>query len=299
MDSDPMVQDFMIVKDFVLKTPNYEGRKMSLNGFRVEPVNLVDNVLRRDDTDFLSTGFLELERCLGGLDGGDLVVVASDTARLNSSFALTLIQKICVLGERPTMYFTPGCKADIVFFELLVNCGKLHSSPQRGYGEADVNNLNIALSRLGESHFFLNDSPDILLKDLSAALAGLVTSYGVRIALINHLDFIRTDERRGFISDETEEIMKTLKSLARTLDIPIVLFVMVAEMGGRLPLLSSIGPYGLVERFADVILILQDRNDERPCMVDVHVARSRGGLNEVIPLEYVATQYRFESSVKQ
>ncbi len=276
-------------------TQKYDEAALGKGGIDVELVRLTDYICLKEEPEYLPTGFDKLDDRLGGLDGGDLLVVASDSARLNSTFAVSLVQKTCVIKGTPVMYFSPGCRASFFFHELLVNCARLTSSPRRGCKGKEIDALNEAMPAIAKSYLYVHDSPDLPLGNLTAMIMGTSSTYGVRLVVINNLDFIRTDERAGFMTDETEDIIRGLKMTARAANIPIVLLANVPDMTGKEPRMPLVDPYGIIGRYADVVLFLQDMDSVRAGEVDVTIARSRSGSSGVIRLCHIARQYRLEN----
>lgn len=155
--------------------------------------------------------------------------------------------------------------------------------------------MNEAMSAIAKSYLYVHDSPDLPLGDLTAMIMGTSSTYGVRLVVINNLDFIRTDERGGFMTDETEDIIRGLKMTARAANIPIVLLANVPDMTSKTPKMPLLDPYGIIGRYADVVLFLQEMGHARAGEVDATIVRSRSGINGAVRLCHIAHQYRLEN----
>ena len=278
----------------VLKTMWSGADAFHGDGVRIEMVDPGDAVRLRNVSNHVRSGFNDLEERMGGFGGGDLVVVASDVARLNSSFAVSLAQKVCVSGGHPVLYFSPGREASVLFSELLVNCGRLNGGWRFGRLADEAGRYEEARQALEKAALFVNDLPDILLEEIFVATGRAVERHGVRMAIVDHADFIRVRGGSYFGSGDAEEIAKDLKLLARMRNIPVVLLAPTGELYGSAPCPSVLGKYSSVCSYADSIVFLKDVNESRPGEVDACVIRKCGGVGGVARLVYIEHLYRLE-----
>lgn len=278
----------------VLKTMGGDGASFCREDIRVVTVDPGGAILRRTGSSHVSIGFSELEERMGGIEGGDLVIVAGNSGRLNSSFAISLIQRVCVAGRHPVLYFSPGCEASVVFFELLVNCGQLNGGWKRGYRHDELARFNETRKQLENTDLLVHDEPELPLSAIAPIVDGAIDVHGVRMVVVNHIDLVCAEGLSLFKSSQMEEIARSLKLLARTRNIVVALMVQVGIMCGSVRRFRALERYAPIDRYADAILFLQDLGHTSFCEVEASIVRSRLGANQGVRLGYIRHQYRLE-----
>jgi replicative DNA helicase len=252
----------------------------------------------------LSTGFPELDQVLAGLQAQDLIVIGARPSQGKTSLAFTMALNQACAGK-PVGFFSAEMPAKRLVMRALSGLGRVNSqSVATGLlREADFARLMEAGGKLYNAPLYLDDTPNISLAQLRSR-ARKMRRLGVVCIYIDYLTLIRHGDNRTPRYERVGEITKSLKNLARELDIPIVALSQVGrEAEGRLPTMADLRQSGEIEEDADVIIFIhRDRNSEdsgRDRLTIVDVAKDRNAATETIQLIFIPEYVRFESKAHE
>jgi replicative DNA helicase len=151
---------------------------------------------------------------------------------------------------------------------------------------------------------WISDTPGMRLLDLRAQARRMVGQHGVRIIIIDYLTLITNENAELARHEQIADISRSLKSLARELEIPVVALSQVSrDTEGKRPMLSNIRESGSIEQDADVVLFLhRDRNLEKDSTeavsvieTELIVAKQRNGPVGTIQIAFVPRYTKFEN----
>jgi len=168
----------------------------------------------------------------------------------------------------------------------------------------DFHSLTDAAARIYEAPLYIEDTPNMKLLDVRAQARRMITQHDAKIIFVDYLTLI-TPEREGNIPrhEQIAEISRSLKALARELNIPVVALSQVRrETEGKQPTLADLRESGSIEQDADVVIFLHrdrvgtDQDDSRNDIVtEVNVAKQRNGPVGMIRLAFLPQYTKFES----
>lgn len=227
----------------------------------------------------ISTGFLELDAVLNGYNPGDLVIIAGRPSQgktalaMSSMLSLGLEQVPCVLFPREMSRLQTSQR----FVSMLSHVGLSKVRTGRGLSEKDLQDMNTAIKTIERTSILVdNDFGDI--NQISSAIRMYQSRYSTKVVFIDYLQLIPM-----YSDDLTNEIgnaTRTLKTLARSLNITVVLLSQLnrgveSRSGGR-PRASDLRQSGRIEEDADVVILLH-RDEEVPEDAEIIIAKNRQG----------------------
>ena len=167
----------------------------------------------------------------------------------------------------------------------------------------DVKRIQEAASRWYEAPLYTIDTPNMRLLELRAMARRLVTKYDVKIIFIDYIGLITTEDNKREQWEQVSEISKSLKALARELEIPIVALSQVArDAEGQEPNLAQLRGSGSIEQDADVVMFLhRDRLKEEIAAQEgkIILAKQRNGATGDIPIMFIPSYSKFESKAEE
>jgi replicative DNA helicase len=254
------------------------------------------------------SGFTDLDDLTTGFQKGDLVVIGGRPSMGKTAFSLNVAQKVGVELKEPVAIFSLEMSTRQLALRMLCSEGMVDSNKVRkGFvGKQDWHKLTSAAGRLVEAPIFIDDSSDINVLEMRAKARRLKMEHGLSLVVVDYLQLMRgrmSFERR---EQEISDISRSLKALAKELDIPVVALSQLnrsVEMRtDKRPSLADLRESGAIEQDADVILFLYrdevyDReNEDKKGKAEVIVAKQRNGPTGVVRLSFQGYCTRFTSA---
>src|SRR5579885_3358349 len=251
----------------------------------------------------IPTDFKDLDKLLGGLQRSDLIIVAARPSMVKSSFALCLARNAAVrFGAKVGIFSLEMSQLQLaqrlLFSESGVDSSRLS---QANLSPAERRKLAEALSVLAAAPIYLDDTPNIPLGELRAKARRLHHEVGLDLLVIDYLQLIQAGGRENRVQ-EISEISRSLKALARELNIPVValsqLSRAVESRSPHIPLLSDLRESGSIEQDADVVMFIYreevyERDTENKGIAEIHVAKHRNGPTGQVSLLWLEKLTKF------
>ncbi|MDR1909621.1 MAG: replicative DNA helicase [Spirochaetaceae bacterium] len=230
----------------------------------------------------IPSGFDELDRMTSGFQAAELIIIGARPSVGKTALALSMAANITLarnsLGQKmerriPAAFFTLEMPDQALMMRLLAaEAGVSSNALRTGYYTAsDLHKLVDAAGRLYEAPLFLVDMPNLKLLDLRAQARRLRAQEKVEIIFIDYLTLISSENSQLPRHEQVAEISRSLKSLARELNIPIVALSQISRdvekrnsSGSARPVLADLRESGSIEQDADLVLFLhRDRKAEK------------------------------------
>ena len=218
-----------------------------------------------------------------------------------------MMEHIAIEQKIPCGFFSLEMSYEMIGQRLLsqvarVPGGKLKSGMLR---LEDFHKLQDAAGRCYYAPLYVVDVPNMPLLDLKAMARRLVVNQGVKIIFIDYIGLISTDMPTSQVWEQVSEISKSLKALARELNIPIVALSQVArDAEGNEPNLAQLRGSGSIEQDADVVMFLHRervKTVERDAVQDAKliVAKQRNGPTGDVDILFLSSYTKFENKAKE
>lgn len=276
-----------------------------------ESIRLLERLYERKElVTGVPTGFLDLDRLTAGLQPADLIVIAARPSMGKTALALNIAAHAAIECEPRVgvALFSLEMSKEQLVLRMLCAEGRVDSSKARaGYlGERDFPKLAQAAARLAEAPIFIDDSSDTSPIVLKAKCRRLMRERNSNLGLIiiDYLQLMRSARPGESREKEIAEISRSLKALAKELQVPVValsqLNRQVETRPDRRPLLADLRESGAIEQDADVIaFIYRDemyhRDSKDPGVAEVIIAKQRNGPTGTAKLTYLTQFTRFEN----
>jgi len=209
-----------------------------------------------------STGFPKLDELISGLQRSDLVIVAGRPAMGKSSFALSLARHIGIREKAAIGFFSLEMTKEQLLERLL--CGEAKVSlKQLRDGMVSVKRwkdlLRVA-SKLQEARIIIDDTPGSSVLEIRAKARRMSSQYGLDLVIVDYLQLVEAGIRADIREQEIAYISRSLKKLARELNVPVIAVSQLSRAVERRepprPVLSDLRESGALEQDADVVMFI-------------------------------------------
>lgn len=240
------------------------------------------------------TGFYELDNILAGMQKSNLIIVGARPSVGKSSLALDFARHAAIKEKVPVGIFSlemsKGELIDrLICSEANIDLWKLRTGRLSSMGENDdFSRIGHAMGVLSEAPIFIEDSANINVMEMRTMARRLQAEHGLGMIIVDYLQLIEGRGRTDNRVQEVSEISRSLKGLARELDIPIIALSQLSRgiesrnRGDQKPRLSDLRESGSIEQDADVVLFIYredmvNRDTENKNVADIIVAKHRNG----------------------
>ncbi|WP_407436623.1 replicative DNA helicase [Treponema sp.] len=255
----------------------------------------------------IPSGFAELDSMTSGFQNSELIILGARPSIGKTAMALSMMEHIAIEQKIPCGFFSLEMSYEMIGQRLLsqvarVPGGNLKSGMLR---LEDFHKLQDAAGRCYYAPLYVVDVPNMPLLDLKAMARRLVVNQGVKIIFVDYIGLISTDMPTSQVWEQVSEISKSLKALARELNIPIVALSQVArDAEGNEPNLAQLRGSGSIEQDADVVMFLHRervKTVERDAVQDAKliVAKQRNGPTGDVDILFLSSYTKFENKAKE
>lgn len=260
----------------------------------------------------LQTGFFEFDGLTGGLLPSDLVVVAGRPSMGKTAFVLTLVEYVAVEQQIPVGVFSLEMSRSQFANRMLGMraCVSQHRMLTQRLADSEWVNWGIAIGPMAEAKIFVDNSCNIGVLEIRAKAKRLMAQHQIGLLVVDYFQLIGELEEIVSSQQDAVFISNTLKDLAKELEIPVVVVSQLSRQvelgsGGPRPQLSDFGEFGVLERSADLVMLLyrpemyhiiKDREGRSlEGVAEVIVAKQRNGPTGSVRLSFLKEYARFEN----
>ncbi|MBQ2916795.1 MAG: replicative DNA helicase [Clostridia bacterium] len=253
----------------------------------------------------IPTGFADLDYKTAGLHNSDLVLVAARPAMGKSAFALNIATNAAVQAKVPTVIFNLEMSKSqlvnrILCSEAMVDSNKIRTGKME---EDDWVKLATALGPLSEAPIYIDDTPGITVTEIRAKCRKLKMEKNIGLIVIDYLQLIQgTGKRNSSREQEISEISRSLKILAKELDVPVIALSQLSraaeQRADHRPMLSDLRESGAIEQDADIVMFLYrddyyNPDSEKKNIAEVIMAKHRAGSTGTVELLWLGNYTKF------
>ncbi|MBR6978630.1 MAG: replicative DNA helicase [Prevotella sp.] len=263
----------------------------------------------------ITTGYAKLDDMTSGWQKSDLIILAGRPAMGKTSFALSLAKNIAVDNRIPTAFFSLEMTNLQLVNRLISNTCEIDSKKIMNgqLDDAEWGRLDKNIRKLEGVPLFLDDTPGLSIFELRTKARRLAREKNVKIIMIDYLQLMNASGMRfGSRQEEVSTISRSLKSLAKELDVPIIALSQLNRSveqrdsdGGKRPQLSDLRESGAIEQDADMVLFVhrpeyyhiyhdENGNDLRG-MAQIIIAKHRKGAVGDVLLHFRGQYTRFDN----
>ena len=254
----------------------------------------------------VATGFGELDKLTAGLQAGDLVVVAGRPSMGKTTLALNIAENAAIGHQIATGIFSMEMPKEQVTFRIIGSMGRVSLSHLRTgrLSDEDWRRVNSAVSLMSGAPIFIDDAPGLTPTDVRARSRRLKREHDLGLIVVDYLQLMQTGASSENRATEISEICRSLKSLARELEVPVIALSQlnrsVEQRNDKRPVMSDLRESGAIEQDADVIIFIYREEvyiPETPKkgIADIIVGKQRNGPIGEFPLTFLGEFTKFET----
>jgi len=258
------------------------------------------------------TGFRDLDSLLAGLQPSDLVILASRPSIGKSSLALNIADHVACETKLPVGIFSLEMSKEQIIDRLLCMRGAVDSWKLRtgNLEDEDFGKLNYAMGMLSEAPIFIDDAPFLNVMELRTKARRLQMEHGLKLIVLDYLQLMTGVNSKGPENrvQEVSEISRSLKALARELNVPVLalsqLSRAVEHRPDRRPVLADLRESGSIEQDADVVMFIYredyyDKETEKKNIAEILIRKHRNGPTGDVQLFFKQEYMKFGTIEKK
>lgn len=278
-------------------------------------IDLIYDKKNNNKIDYLLTGFKKVDERLGGLQKSDLIVIAGRPSMGKTAFSMNIAQDIVFKQNKKVGFFSLEMSAQQIATRMLstlsgVSQQKIRTGDYES-STSDTKAVTSAIEMMQECDFFVDETPSITPMDLRGKARRMKREHGVDMIIVDYLQLMGVTRTRNFDQNrvnEISEITRSLKALAKELDIPVVALSQlnrrVEERNDKRPFLSDLRESGSIEQDADIVIFLYRDDQYNPSsenknVAEVNISKHRNGPVGLEQLTFIPHCTRFEDYYPQ
>ncbi len=252
------------------------------------------------------TGFVDLDDKTAGLHGSDLILIAARPAMGKTAFALNIAANAAIRSNTPVAIFNLEMSKDqlvnrILCIEAMVDSNKIMTGKLE---EDDWSKLASVVGPISDSGIYIDDTPGISIMEIRTKCRKLKMEKNIGLIVIDYIQLIQGSNNRknGSREQEIAEISRSLKILAKELNVPVIalsqLSRAVEQRPDHRPMLSDLRESGSIEQDADIVMFLYrddyyNPDSEEKDISEVIIAKHRAGSTGTVKLLWMGNYTKF------
>ena len=252
------------------------------------------------------TGFVQLDELTTGFQPSELIIVAGRPSMGKTAFCMNIAQFTAMQHKIPVAIFSLEMAKSQIVQRMLCSEARIdtHALRRGIMPEEDWPKLSLAAGRLSAAPIFIDDSAGISPLEIKAKARRLKAQHDLGLILIDYLQLIQTGLRVENRQQEISQISRSLKGLARELNIPVVAVSQLSRAvelrSNQRPRLSDLRESGALEQDADVVAFIYREEYYKPKsskkgIAEVIISKQRNGPTGTIELAFLKEYTRFEN----
>ncbi len=286
-----------------------EKASTSLSSLEVEMHDAVDHIdmlmNRSGELTGLSTGFAQLDEMTGGLQPGELFILAARPSMGKTALALNLARNVAVDSRKKVAVFSLEMTTRSLVMRMLSSEAQVDFAAFRsGLISTDAHSRLIeSAARLSEAQIWIDDTGSASILEMRAKCRRLKSQHGLDLVIVDYLQLARGDRNTQSREQEISEISRGLKGLAKELDIPVMALSQLnrgpeSRKEDKRPMLADLRESGAIEQDADIIGfiyrdVVYNKETEFEDLAELILAKQRNGPTGTVKLEFVGKYAQF------
>lgn len=293
-------------KLFALAESDQSQRLLSMWELVPDTFSIIEKHLHNQETyTGVPSGFSGLDKMTSGFQNSEMIIIGARPSMGKTALALSMIHHIAIQKNIPTGIFSLEMSYTQIGQRLISQIARMSGSRIRSgmMTQAEFQRLQDAAGVLYDAPLCIADTPNMKMLDLRAMARKMKQQYQVKIIFIDYIGLITSENYSSNTPrhEQVSEISRSLKSLARELDIPIVALCQVSrDSEGKEPTLANLRDSGSIEQDADVVMFIHrerkatDNNDEA-IEAKILLAKQRNGPIGNVDLIFLPSYAKFEN----
>jgi len=262
----------------------------------------------------VESGFTDLDRITAGWQKSDLIIVAARPGMGKTAFTLSLAANAALQFNRPVAFFSLEMSSVQLVNRLLSSQAEITSEAIRKgqLAEHQWQQLNSKIAPLSDAPIFIDDTPALSVFELRAKCRRLVAEKKVQLIIIDYMQLMvaGTDNRNGNREQEISTISRSLKAIAKELEVPIICLSQLSRevekrgTASKRPQLSDLRESGAIEQDADMVMFIyrpeyygmdvDDEGHSTKNTAEIIIAKNRNGSLNTVKLTFIGQYTKFK-----
>jgi replicative DNA helicase len=257
----------------------------------------------------LSSGFKKLDELTSGLHKSDLIIIAGRPSMGKTTLAINIVENIIINNPVPILIFSMEMSTNQVATRMLSSIGKIDLQKLRTgiLNDEDWPKLSYAVSLISGKNLFIDDSGSLSPFEISMKSRKLYKEYkDLGLIIIDYLQLMHVPGMHENRVSEISEISRSLKILAKDLNIPIIALSQLnrslEQRIDKRPIMSDLRESGSIEQDSDLILFIYrdeiyNKNSSNSNKAEIIISKQRNGPLGIVPLIFSGQYSRFEDFI--
>ena len=257
----------------------------------------------------LATGFIDLDYKTSGFQPSDLILIAARPSMGKTAFVLNIAEYMAFRSNETVAIFSLEMSKEQLVNRLFAMESRVDSQLLRtgNLSDGDWANLIEAAGIIGRSNLIIDDTPGISVSELRSKCRKYKLEHNLSVIMIDYLQLMQGSRRSESRQQEISDISRSLKEIARELQVPVValsqLSRAVEQRPDHRPMLSDLRESGAIEQDADVVMFLYrddyyNHDSEKKDVAEVIIAKQRNGAIGTIELAWLPRFTKFANMKK-
>jgi replicative DNA helicase len=291
---------------FQIKEKGLRKKPVSIRGYITKIIETAESMRGARMVTGVETGYYELDELTSGFQKGDFIVVAGRPSMGKTAFVLNVASYAAIKNNVPIGIFSVEMSGEALVQRLLCSEAKVSlRNLRRGMlRNEDWVNLATAAGNLDKAPIFIDDSAQMSIYELKAKARRLKADYNIEMLIIDYLQLLEGPKigRQFSRQQEISEISRSLKALAKELELPLVTVSQLSRMPEhrehKRPILADLRESGAIEQDADVVIFIYrdevyDPQTDKKGMAEINVAKQRNGPTGMHELGFINEYTQF------
>ena len=252
----------------------------------------------------IATGFYDLDYKTAGLQPSDLILIAARPSMGKTAFALNIAEYVTLKTRTTTAIFSLEMSKDQLVKRFLAMNSRVDAQSIRtgSLSSDEWADLMESARLIGNSNLVIDDTSSISVSELRSKCRKLKLEKNLGLVIIDYLQLMTGNKRAESRQQEISEISRSLKALAREINVPVValsqLSRAVEQRPDKRPMLSDLRESGAIEQDADVVMFLYrdeyyNHDTEEPGVSEIIIGKQRNGPTGTVKLAWLAEFMKF------
>jgi len=257
----------------------------------------------------LETGFTKLDHQLSGLQPSDMILIAARPSVGKTAFVLNITETVAVKHNIPVAIFSLEMSSEQLINRIISQNSMVSSQKMRNGDLSDSEWANIVESAniIGNSNIIIDDTPGISISELRSKCRKYKLEHDLKLVIIDYLQLMSGSGRSDSRQQEISDISRSLKQLARELNVPVIalsqLSRQVEQRPDHRPMLSDLRESGAIEQDADVVMFIYrddyyHKDSENKGIAEIIIAKQRNGPIGTVNLVWLPQYTKFANMEK-
>lgn len=255
----------------------------------------------------LKSGFIDLDEMTSGLQPADLLIIAGRPSMGKTAFSMNIAEHVAIKSKKTVLIFSMEMPNEAIIIRMMSSLGRIEQNRIRSgkLDDADWSRVQSAVDLLADARMLIDDTPSLSPAEVRARSRRVARERGdLGLIVLDYLQLMQVPGNKENRTAEISEISRSLKSLARELNVPIIALSQLnrslEQRADRRPIMSDLRESGSIEQDADLIMFIYrdevyNENTAEKNVAEIIIAKHRNGPIGKVKLLFKGQFSRFEN----